>query len=94
MKKRFKAILSLSFILSLVLVFNKSVLASDEDFVIDTKTEVSYTTGDDYVIVKTEYIRNVKIIAFTFPLVVKKYFTYQMSQVALKRILKKKENTN
>lgn len=53
--------------LPLVLLFSNQISASDADFVIDTKTGVSYTTGDEFVTVKTEYIRNVKNSNYYFP---------------------------
>lgn len=41
--------------------------AQEEDFVIDTNTEVSYSTGDDFASVTTEYIRRVKNSTYYFP---------------------------
>lgn len=48
-------------------LFSKNILASDEDFVIDTKTQVLYNTRDDFATVSTEYIRSVKNSTFYFP---------------------------
>ena len=43
------------------------IYATEEDFVIDTKTEILYTTGDDFATVSTEYIRTVKNSSYYFP---------------------------
>ena len=57
-----KSVLTLSILISILSVFFfvDSTFASDEDFFVETKTEISYTTGKDYVTVSTEYIRTVK----------------------------------
>jgi hypothetical protein len=41
--------------------------ATDADFVINTSTEISYTTGEDFVTVTTEYVRSVKNNSYYFP---------------------------
>lgn len=48
-------------------ILSTHILASSPDFVIDTKTQLSYTTGDTFVTVKTEYIRTVKNSNYYFP---------------------------
>jgi len=44
-----------------------SVYAASADFIIDTSTEVSYITGNDFVTVTTTYIRTVKNSSYYFP---------------------------
>jgi transglutaminase-like putative cysteine protease len=56
------------------LFFLQNILASNEDFVVDTKTELSYTTGEDFVTVTTEYIRTVKNRNYYFPATGEKTF--------------------
>jgi transglutaminase-like putative cysteine protease len=61
-----KAILSIT-ILSLTTLIGTHIYASEADFVIDTDTEISYTTGDRHVTVTTEYTRSVKNSSYYFP---------------------------
>jgi transglutaminase-like putative cysteine protease len=52
----------------ILLSFSTSyIFAFNEDFLVDTKTEIQYTTGNDYVTVYTEYSRFVKNSNFYFP---------------------------
>ncbi len=67
MKNWFKNILLSITLLSIPFYSISEVNAQEEDFVIDTNTEVRYTTGDDFATVTTEYIRNVKNSAYYFP---------------------------
>jgi len=67
MKNWFKNILLSITLLSMPFYSIFEVNAQEEDFVIDTNTEVRYTTGDDFATVTTEYIRNVKNSAYYFP---------------------------
>jgi transglutaminase-like putative cysteine protease/Na+-transporting methylmalonyl-CoA/oxaloacetate decarboxylase gamma subunit len=67
MKNWFKNILLSITLLSVPFYFTFEVNAQEEDFVIDTNTEVRYTTGDDFATVTTEYIRNVKNSEYYFP---------------------------
>ncbi len=67
MKNIYKIFLSLVLLGSLGFLFSKNILASDEDFVIDTKTQVIYNTGDNFATVITEYIRTVKNSTYYFP---------------------------
>ncbi|MFA5633798.1 MAG: transglutaminase-like domain-containing protein [Candidatus Dojkabacteria bacterium] len=71
-----KSVLTLSILISILSVFFfvDSTFASDEDFFVETKTEISYTTGKDYVTVSTEYIRTVKNSDFYFPAAGEKIF--------------------
>lgn len=50
------------------------VNAQEEDFVIDTNTEVSYSTGEDFATITTEYIRSVKNKEYYFPATGEKIF--------------------
>lgn len=62
-------------ILPLLLLFTPfRVFASDEDFLIDTSTNISYTNGNDFVTVETEYIRTVKSSSYYFPATGEKVF--------------------
>jgi transglutaminase-like putative cysteine protease len=58
-------------ILSLVgicsILFVQKAYATSYDFTIDSNTNISYTTGDDFVIVSTEYIRSVKNSSYYYP---------------------------
>ncbi|HRY22198.1 MAG TPA: transglutaminase domain-containing protein [Candidatus Dojkabacteria bacterium] len=67
MKDWLKNILLSITLLSIPFYSISEVNAQEEDFVIDTNTEVRYTTGDDFATVTTEYIRNVKNSAYYFP---------------------------
>lgn len=64
MKKYLIYILS---IISLCLFFPTKIFASSTDFQIDSDTNISYTTGNDYVSVKTQYTRTVKNNAYYYP---------------------------
>jgi transglutaminase-like putative cysteine protease len=66
--KRF-SILLLSTILTTVSLISLSgkAFASSEDFLVETETQISYTTGNNYVTVTTEYTRTVKNSSFYFP---------------------------
>lgn len=74
MKNTFKILLLGLLLTPIALLFTSQILASDADFVIDTKTEVSYQTGESFVAVKTEYIRNVKNSNYYFPATGEKTF--------------------
>ena len=67
MKNRFKNILLSIILLSFLTPSTSVVNAQEEDFVIDTNTEVNYSTGDDFATVTTEYIRRVKNSTYYFP---------------------------
>ena len=58
MKSIYKTIISIS-VLLILLAHPSQAFAQKGDFVIDTDTEFSYTTGNDYVTVRTEYSRKV-----------------------------------
>jgi len=74
MKNLYKTLLILFlFILTIPLPPSK-ILASEGDFVIDTKTEILYTTGDDFVTVRTEYIRTVNNSTYYLPATGEKVF--------------------
>jgi len=74
MKNWFKNILLSITLLSIPFYFTFEVNAQEEDFVIDTNTEVHYTTGDDFATVTTEYIRNVKNSDYYLPATGEKIF--------------------
>ncbi len=74
MKNRFKNILLSLLFLSLLFPPTSIVNAQEEDFVIDTNTEVNYSTGDDFATVTTEYIRRVKNSTYYFPATGEKIF--------------------
>jgi len=58
MKSVYKTVTTVLILFSLMI--HPSLASSKKgDFIIDTDTEFSYTTGNDYVTVKTEYIREV-----------------------------------
>lgn len=52
----------------------KYTYAADADFIIDTSTNVLYTTGDDFVTVITEYVRSVENSSYYFPATGEKLF--------------------
>lgn len=68
MKNSQKILLPILLLGSLLLLFSQKAVAadSDEDFVVDTKTEVQYNTGEDFATIKTEYIRTVKNSTYYF----------------------------
>jgi transglutaminase-like putative cysteine protease len=70
LKNLFLSLISLSFLLPSASVVN----AQGEDFIIDTNTEVNYSTGDDFTTVTTEYIRNVENSEYYFPATGEKIF--------------------
>lgn len=72
--KRFSKILIAFFSFFLILLSTNSIYAANEDFVVDTNTEISYTTGLDYVTVTTEYLRTVKNSSYYFPATGEKLF--------------------
>ena len=74
MKNRFKNILLSVILLSFLVPPTSVVNAQEEDFVIDTNTEVSYSTGDDFAIVTTEYVRDVVNSEYYFPATGEKIF--------------------
>lgn len=74
MKNRFKNILLSIILLSFLFPPTSIINAQGEDFIIDTNTEVAYSTGDDFVIVTTEYIRNVENSEYYFPATGEKIF--------------------
>lgn len=72
--KRFSKILIAFFFFFFLVISINSTYAATEDFVVDTNTEISYTTGLDYVTVTTEYIRTVKNNSYYFPATGEKLF--------------------
>ena len=72
--KRFSVILSTILATTSVFFLANSTFASNEDFLVETKSEISYTTGEDYVTITTEYIRTVKNRNFYFPAAGEKIF--------------------
>ena len=73
MKKFFVILATIISTFSVFFLVN-STFASNEDFFVETKTEISYKTGNDYVTVTTEYIRTVKNSSFFFPAAGEKIF--------------------
>jgi len=71
MKKLFIYILS---IVSLCLLFSTKVLAKSSDFVIDSNTNISYTTGNTFVSILTQYTRTVANSAYFYPATGEKVF--------------------
>ncbi|MFA7628414.1 MAG: hypothetical protein WCY37_03340, partial [Candidatus Dojkabacteria bacterium] len=74
MKNRFKNALLSIIMLSFLFPSTSVVNAQGEDFIIDTNTEVSYSTGDDFATVTTGYIRNVENSEYYFPATGEKIF--------------------
>jgi transglutaminase-like putative cysteine protease len=74
MKNRFKNALLSIIMLSFLFPATSVVNAQGEDFVIDTNTEVTYSTGEDFATVTTEYIRNVENSEYYFPATGEKIF--------------------
>ncbi|KKP90455.1 MAG: Transglutaminase domain-containing protein [candidate division WS6 bacterium GW2011_GWC1_36_11] len=71
MKKLFIYILS---IISLFLLFSTKVLAKSSDFVIDSNTDIAYTTGETFVSVVTKYTRTVANSDYFYPATGEKVF--------------------
>jgi transglutaminase-like putative cysteine protease len=74
MKKNLKNILLFTILFSFLFPLASVVYAQEEDFVIDTDTQVSYSTGDDFATVTTDYIRNVENSEYYFPATGEKIF--------------------
>jgi transglutaminase-like putative cysteine protease len=74
MRKLYKILLSLSLFSLVGFFFSNRALASEADFIVDTKTDVLYTTGDDFVTVRTEYTRTVENSTYYFPATGEKIF--------------------
>ena len=74
MKNWFKNILLSVILLSFLVPSTSIVNAQEEDFVIDTNTEVGYSTGDDFATVTTEYVREVVNSEYYFPATGEKIF--------------------
>jgi transglutaminase-like putative cysteine protease len=72
--KKFSVILSTILATLTIFLFVNSTFAQNEDFFVETNTEISYTTGNDYVTVTTEYTRTVKNSGFYFPAAGEKIF--------------------
>ncbi len=71
MKKLFIYIFS---IVSLFLLLSTKVLAKSSDFVIDSNTDITYTTGETYVSVVTKYSRTVANSDYFYPATGEKVF--------------------
>jgi transglutaminase-like putative cysteine protease len=71
MKKLFIYIFS---ILSFFLLFSTKVLAKSSDFVIDSNTDITYTTGETFVSVITKYTRTVANNDYFYPATGEKVF--------------------
>lgn len=71
MKKLFIYIFS---IISLFLLFSTKVLAKSSDFIIDSNTDITYTTGETYVSVVTKYSRTVANSDYFYPATGEKVF--------------------
>lgn len=61
-------------VLLLFLGFPKYLFSANTDFVITSNTEVHYKTGNDFVSLKTEYIREVRNSKYYFPATGEKLF--------------------
>ena len=61
-------------IISLFLLFSTKVLAKSSDFVIDSNTDITYTTGDTFVSVITKYTRTVANNDYFYPATGEKVF--------------------
>ena len=72
--KKLTTILSSSLLILLSFLFTNKVFASEEDFLVETQTEISYATGNDHVTVTTKYTRSVKNSNFYFPAAGEKIF--------------------
>ena len=72
--KKLTTILSSSLLILLSFLFTNKVFASEEDFLVETQTEISYVTGNDHVTVTTKYTRSVKNSNFYFPAAGEKIF--------------------
>lgn len=70
--KKFLKTLSILLILTSHIPLN--LYASNEDFLVETGTELVYTTGEDFVTVNTEYVRTVKNSTYYFPATGEKVF--------------------
>ena len=74
MKSQLKTLLLGIISLSLFFSWTSIIKAQGEDFVIDTNTEVTYSTGKNFATVTTEYIRNVENSDYYFPATGEKIF--------------------
>ncbi|HAM96495.1 TPA: hypothetical protein DCP76_01700 [Patescibacteria group bacterium] len=61
-------------IISLFLLFSTKVLAKSSDFVIDSNTDIAYTTGETFVSVVTKYTRTVANSDYFYPATGEKVF--------------------
>ena len=61
-------------IISLFLLFSTKVLAKSSDFVIDSNTDITYTTGETFVSVVTKYTRTVANSDYFYPATGEKVF--------------------
>lgn len=71
MKKLLICIFSL---LSLFILFSTKVLAKSSDFIIDSNTDITYSTGDSFVSVVTKYTRTVSNSDYFYPATGEKVF--------------------
>ncbi len=61
-------------IISILVLFPSKVLAKASDFIINSNTNISYTTGDNFVSVTTKYTRTVENSGYFYPATGEKVF--------------------